>query len=410
MIFKYHRRSFSIKQIFLASLKILQIIGANRIVESVPISTNVNKGEDAINLFLTNLLKYWREKLLTSNTEFSDILDFLVVKSVQLLALHYGYLNEGGALPPPFKEPPFNPLEVIGSIGFREANTSLSPKVAVICPFAVRTADAKEEYSSTFSECVKCLTTIRYLKKIVIVGSNIDSALYLPTSIKEKVDVIELKRDKGPAHARNIGIEIALSSNCNIIMFMDHDIVITEREGIEKLAKKAYSYQSIMAPLIKSYGASWFDAFHDFEGTLNGRYISIKTKWPLLLYATTCCLAVPASIFECGLRFDETFKLAAGEDIDLSLRAVMQGVPIIAINGIVIKHNYGYIGQQDDIHLFINRYERYGRGNATLLNKYPYYYKLLSASTERQTVHVFRPIHPIPQAIREIYKNILMGR
>ncbi len=95
---------------------------------------------------------------------------------------------------------------------------------------------------------------------------------------------------------------------------------------------------------------------------------------------------MPNSVFERRFRFDESFPLAAGWDIDFSLKIRDSGSKIIPEDKIIIKHDYGYDDGETSLMKFISRYKRYGEGDKLVLQKHPKFYDNLSLGVTRQTL------------------------
>lgn len=89
-----------------------------------------------------------------------------------------------------------------------------------------------------------------------------------------KVEVINVENDRGPASARNLGIERALKADSDLIIFMDDDVVNPIDSSFESLCDIAVLGNDIYTPKIQSYGDTCYDLFHDIDGTLNVVYES----------------------------------------------------------------------------------------------------------------------------------------
>ncbi len=293
----------------------------------------------------------------------------LIAKIIAILSLWAGYLSKGGTFPPPRDIPP-----VIDTKNLIFKKNRTKPKCVVVIPtIRLRNLDSFSKFKKNL---INGLISSKYIHKVILVGPlNLNNYDILPN----KVEVIEIDEKKCyPSYSRNIGIEESLLLNSDVTMFIDDDIYIKNSKMVDKLILKAFDIKGIVSPLVKSMENTLFDIFHDYEGTLNGVYY----KNGNLLYATTCCMAVDNNIFLSNIKFDNDFKLAAGEDIDFSIRALYSGFQILPENQITIFHDYGY-STDNILTKFINRYFRYGAGNYTVLKKHPYYFSLLSECKER---------------------------
>lgn len=310
----------------------------------------------------------------------------LIIKTIAILSLWAGYLYSGGKSPLIVEKAP---ILRIKEPFFRKVDKV--PRGIIIIPTKLRHDFHR---SSNFKKLLKIVAKSKSVHKIVIVGafnSKNHSALHdLP-----KITLIEIDEEKdSPSYSRNIGIEESLLLDGDVTMFIDDDVIIESPEAIDKLVSDAYAIRGIASPLVKSIGDTILDIFHDYDGTLNGVYY----KNGNLLYATTCCMAVYNGIFTKGIKFDESFKIAAGEDIDFSLKLLYEGSPIMPQDSVLIYHAYEY-HSNNAMEKFVKRYFRYGIGNFTLLQKYPYYYSLLSECKERPTINNPTKITTVPKEI-----------
>ena len=74
--------------------------------------------------------------------------------------------------------------------------------------------------------------------------------------------------------------------------------------------------------------------YHDVFGTLNGRSLPDGS----ILYGCTCNLSI--KLDEVALEFDESFPLAAFEDIELCIRARKQGIQLNYEPAAIVEHVY----------------------------------------------------------------------
>lgn len=143
---------------------------------------------------------------------------------------------------------------------------------------------------------------------------------------------------------------------------MDSDCVPTENllTGYLMANKGAIAY----AGNIKSVG----------NGILSNYYISqeiliplktenIERKFVPQYLITANCLVLKKAFDEIN-GFNENIKIAGGEDVDLGLRLSRIGRLEFAFNSIA-KHNFN-----DGIIGFINRFQRYGKGNRIIEDIY----------------------------------------
>ncbi|MCD5401642.1 hypothetical protein LR013_03520 [candidate division NPL-UPA2 bacterium] len=341
-------------------------------------------------------LHYNYEKLKNEGHEDIWIYRYLITKTIAILSLWSGYISEDGKFQPPMEIAP--PI-VINAHTSRWGKTS--PKSIAIIP--TRLNYNRPEISNLENNLLNSLVKSEYLQKIIFVG-NIDSKSQDFLLSIPKTEFIEIAEKKdSPAYSRNVGIGESLSLNSDVTMFIDDDVRIQDPTIVDKLILKAYNTRGVVSPLVESTGSSWLDTFHNYDGTLNGVYY----RNDQLLYATTCCMVLSYDILLSGIRFDNNFKIAAGEDIDFSIQALYMGFPIIAEDNIRVFHEYRY-PPDNGLDRFIQRYFRYGIGNFSLFKKHPYYYSLLSNCRERPTWSRFtkRKITVIPKEIEYLTSKI----
>ena len=87
-----------------------------------------------------------------------------------------------------------------------------------------------------------------------------------------------------------------------------------------------------------SSNSTWFDKYHEINGTLNGRCFK---RTSILLYGPTCNFAISRRVAE-DFRFDDSFPDAACEDIDFCFRLMQQGFRTIHRCSMVVRHDYQY--------------------------------------------------------------------
>jgi len=219
----------------------------------------------------------------------------------------------------------------------------------------------------------------------------------------KNVEMIGIENDIGPARARNVGIERAMKTDPELIIFMDDDVVHPISDTFESFCKMAVSGNDIYTPKIQSYGNTCYDFFHDVDGTLNGVYEKGRYG-ERLFYGTTCVMICPRKVLSEGLSFDERFPLAAGEDIDFCIRARNSGHNIIPADSIIVQHDYGYGHTDDSLLKFISRFVRYGEGNSIIKERQPQYFNELTNALRRPTELKSTSNIRIPRVIRFLSK------
>ena len=194
-------------------------------------------------------------------------------------------------------------------------------------------------------------------------------------------EVIALDENRGPAAARNRGLERALELGADIVAFTDSDCV----PGADWVKSIVRAFQAdrqahALSGATWSLDAAYLGRYHERNGTLNGRALPGGEG---LLYGPTCNFAISAELAR-TLRFDEAFRTAAAEDIDFCYRARLDGWTIRYANDAIVRHDYGYddLAASRRLLRFWQQFRRYARGARLLLKKHPGYVEAFARSTE----------------------------
>ena len=218
---------------------------------------------------------------------------------------------------------------------------------------------------SQLSRCVASLLAGAGSLRVVVV----DDASPLPVpALPEQAELMRLPVNCGPAAARNRGIERALEMGARLVLFTDADCV--PAPGWAGQMDSFLSAGSLVAAggVTRSLGVTLLDRYHDFVGSLNGRWLLPGRKE--LLYAATCNMAVRASALA-DVRFDERFPVAAGEDVDFCLRLRAHGAIGLATRA-VVRHDFGYPNTWRGLGRFVRMFRRYGEADPLLWEKHPW--------------------------------------
>jgi GT2 family glycosyltransferase len=261
-------------------------------------------------------------------------------------------------------------------IDFQETtnnNVPNDPKVAVVVPVYIRTekniCDIYNLFQSIDEQILKP-------DHIIIV----DDCSPVSFTCPKEIIYHKLSQNSGPAKARNMGKQIALEYNSDIIAFTDTDCILST-DWIKNI-RSAFiesKFFDILSGNTISFDENWFGLYHNINGTLNGRKFKDSER---LLYGTTANLAITKDVASI-IDFNENFPLAAGEDIDFCFRANKAGFAIKYIPEMTIYHNYNY-GRNlfNNLKKFRQQFIRYSQGEKVLLKSIPEYYAYFGRTEE----------------------------
>ncbi len=314
------------------------------------------------NLPYGKILDYWFERLKGRKNRYK----FVFTKAIEIYAFTRKKAN--------VKRTSKN-LQRITATKNKDNQIKNSSKIIVVIP-----AFVKNDFDLNFlRRLIEQLTTqTRKITEILVIDD------YSPVNYQLPKSIIKIRQEKnsGPAKARNTGIEIALKHQPDIIAFTDIDCVPDKNWILSIIEKfKTDKSVSIVSGNTKSFNTNWFGKYHELNGTLNGR---IFKNSDLLLYGTTSNLAITGQV-AAKLRFNESFALAAGEDIEFCYNAIKQGFNIKHCNKAIIHHDYGYNGSLiKNTKKFMKQFSKYAEGEKTLIEIAPDYYEYFNETIEIQ--------------------------
>lgn len=308
-------------------------------------------------------VNYWRKAKVVKGFK----IRFLLTKLIEM----YSFKKDANPLPD-MKIAQNDYVELATPI---KNTISSDSKTAIVVPCFI-----KSEYS--LKQAQRLYATIKKQKKQPDLVIFVDDCS--PFQYDEKffsgVIFLRQKRNSGPAMARNAGLEYALSLDVDIIAFTDSDCVLSE-DWMNSIHKEfeANKDAQILSGNTRSYGNTWFDKYHNINGTLNGRIFKGKD---ILLYGPTANLAITSQV-GISVEFDTAFPNAAGEDIDFCLQATRKGFRTYFCPSMEIRHDYGY-GESffENLQKFRHQFERYAVGEKILLQKNPSYYMYFEQTKE----------------------------
>ncbi len=315
-----------------------------------------------VNVHNNDTLKYWSNHLKGKWYKFP----FLLTKNKEIEAFESALVKHEGNNQKNIKEHLFAPSD-------QANNIKESARVAVVVPIFIKDNASKKQLYNLI-DSLKKQTRKPYKVYLVDDASPVhyDSASF---------HAVKLPKNKGPAHARNIGVEKALVHGADIIAFTDADVIVSN-DWIASIVNGFLKNKTahVISGKTVSFGRTWLDKYHDINGTLNGRRFKDSN---MLLYAPTCNLAVMSKCLV-NQRFDTDFPLAAGEDIALCFNMLLNNYNIFHDNKVLVHHDHGYkwLKPWQNRKRFKNQFRRYAQGEAVLLKKFPNYYKYLSKTKE----------------------------
>lgn len=223
--------------------------------------------------------------------------------------------------------------------------------VSIIVPVRDNTSGLKELLQSAIRSPV-----LRFRELIVVDdGSKVRLRLdEIDPGLAPRLHLVRTQR-LGPAGARNKGASLATG---DWLLFVDSDCLLTDTllSAYEQLRDGSVGY----AGHIKALRRNFLSEYYDSQRVLVpfGTY---ETGTPQ--HVVTANTLIWKKAFEMIGGFDETFHLAAGEDVDLGLRLRQVG-SLRYVSNATILHDYG------GLVAFCQRFFRYGRANAMLEKKY----------------------------------------
>ena len=196
-------------------------------------------------------------------------------------------------------------------------------------------------------------------KEIIIVDNNSTPKIEISrTDFPIPVRLLTCSKI-GPASARNFGVQ---HSKTNWILFTDSDCVPTSNllTGYLKVQNGSVGY----AGNIKAHGQDIISKYYEQQEILVPPKVYERPNEPRPDYLITANCLVWRPAFDKVGGFNETIKIAGGEDIDLGFKLLNIGQLTYAFDSIA-KHNFG-----DGLRDFRERFVRYGYGNKIISKLY----------------------------------------
>lgn len=193
--------------------------------------------------------------------------------------------------------------------------------------------------------------THRPLELIVV-----DDGSSIPVTVNADDAYVVRKDWAGPASARNAGWRVARG---RWIAFIDSDCMPCD--GWTGAWSFGWSGEIALQGAVRARGADPVSAFYDGQQTLAPMQWTADGR---PLYLVTANAMVHRSALELVGGFDERFRLAGGEDVDLGLRLRRIGAFRYAPAAKVL-HDF-----EPSVRKLLSRFFRYGRGNRQLARRH----------------------------------------
>lgn len=320
--------------------------------------------------FAISTLDYWNQKLQYFNNARIIRQDFLLTKLLELGAFHLGYLQGENYSPGIRKNDKTLNNETINKPWLHNRDYKSNEFISDIC-FVIPIHLQNSKALGMFVRLLFSLLDMYHPpSQIIVINDGSPIEINLHQSIKEKILLKRFSKRRGPAFSRNRGAEIACDLGYDFIVFSDYDMIFLKNWTTILIRALRGNNRDIISGTNHSFGKTWWDWYHNVNGSLNGR---IFRDSRFLLYATTAALAVKSKVFD-KITFNEKFTDAAGEDIDFCLQARRKGLRIAFNESLVARHDYGYTGSLlNDVEIFISRFIRYGSSEPLLSSIHPDY-------------------------------------
>ena len=191
-----------------------------------------------------------------------------------------------------------------------------------------------KKYDITSSCIESILNSTNSNFKIILVDNESDNKKVKNFKYRNKIKIIQNKKNEGFSKANNIGIDYALKNNYDYTILINNDTIV-EKNLIEVLLKTAQAKNfSVVQPLILKYNGK---EIWNAGGRINyffGNFItrkkvgnSLNSSHELTEWLTGCCCLFKTKIFKEIGKLDERF-FAYYEDVDFSLRLKKYGYKI----------------------------------------------------------------------------------
>ena len=325
-----------------------------------------------VNVMENDTLKYWSNKLKGKWYKYP----FLLSKNMEIDSFHSAFAYEIN-----------NVVQYSGITEFpitnKKNSINIDSKIAIVVPIYV----SNKKTVKQIERLIKSIDKLKRKPDFVFLIDDCSPRTYQSYGHK----VIKLETNGGPARARNVGIDMAIELEADIIAFTDSDVILPTN-WTEKIIEgfiKNREFQVLSGKTV-SYHKTWYDLYHNINGTLNGRKFKNSKQ---LLYGPTCNLAIEAKVIK-NIRFSLEFPLAAGEDIEFCFRLLKNENNIGHYHEMAVYHDfeYKYFGFKKNKQSFIKQFVKYAKGEKVLLKLIPEYYFYLNETNEISNTRRYKDV------------------
>jgi len=201
-----------------------------------------------------------------------------------------------------------------------------NPKISIIIPVHNRAKLLAQCLDSIYSQKHKNFETI-----IVDDGSTVNLK---PVVKVYPVRYFYLKKNKGPAFARNFGVKKAKGE---IIIFIDSDVLVS-KEFLKKIEDSFKKNKEIIAIQGNYTLIPYYENFFTNFKNITLHYHFKKTSKKYSNSIASFCTAIKKDVFLASGGFDEKVRNASIEDEEFGIQLTRKGYKILYDNNLQVKH------------------------------------------------------------------------
>ena len=200
-------------------------------------------------------------------------------------------------------------------------------------------------------ECIKSLRQIEFDNFQIIVVDNFsqDDSVEKIKAADKDVILIESKENLGFAGGNRLGIQCALSHQCDYVLMLNNDTIV-EKDFLREMVKHTQKEQEKIA--ITTCKILYYDdrkricyaggKLNDYKGDATTRGFckydeQQYNKKEYQTFASGCCMLIPRWVFELGLFMNEEYFLYY-EDVEYCKRLIEKKFKILYVPSAVIYH------------------------------------------------------------------------